>query len=112
MKDSLTAAIKDFYNWSGTEIGGDQYIKLGIDDMCLEWGGAFDFPGLWNFNNDHSFHRVGLSVDIDNTQDGDLRYKNGTLTRKGKKLREYMEKYGGQKYNLEKPIHFGFDNQN
>ncbi len=108
MKDSLSAALKDFYNWSGSEEGKYQYIKLGINDMCLQWGGAFDFPGLWNFNDKHSFHRVGLSVDIDNTADGDIRYEDGTLTDKGEQLKVFMEKYGGQKYNLEKPIHFGF----
>jgi hypothetical protein len=109
MKDSLSAAIKDFYEWSGTVEGGDQFIKLGVNDMCLEWGGAFDFPGLWNFNDKHSFHRVGLSVDIDNTADGDIRWQDGTLTWKGNRLKIFMEKYGGKKYDEKKSIHFGFD---
>ena len=110
MKDSLSAAIKDFYNWSGSEEGENEFIKLGINDMCLEWGGAFDFPGKWIFIKDHSFHRVGLSVDIDNYL-GYLRKADGTLTDKGEQLKVFMEKYGGQKYNKEKPIHFGFDGE-
>lgn len=112
MKDSLSAALSDFYNWSGSEEGGDQYIKLGVNDMSLPWGGLFDISGGWVIDfptkKSHSFHRVGLSVDIDNTQDGDIRYEDGTLTKKGKKLREYIEKYCGKKYPEQK-IHFGFN---
>jgi hypothetical protein len=111
MKDSLSAALKDFYDWSGTKKGGDQPIKLGINDMSLPWGGYFDLNA--NFDSDalkpsHSFHRVGLSVDINNTADGDIRYEDGTLTDKGKELRNIMKRYGGKKYP-ETPIHFGFN---
>jgi hypothetical protein len=112
MKDSLSAALNDFYDWSGSKEGKDQYIKLGVNDMSLTWGGLFDIDGDWNIDNpSHSFHRVGLSVDINNTGDGDIRYEDGTLTEKGKKLREYMKKYGGKKYPEEK-IHFGFNGGN
>jgi len=109
MKDSLSAALKDFYDWSGSEEGGDQYIKLGVNDMSLLWGGLFDISGNWNIDHpSHSFHRVGLSVDINNTADGDIRYEDGTLTGKGDRLRKFMLKYGGKKYP-ETQIHFGFN---
>ena len=66
MKDSLEVVLKKFYDWAESEEGEGKAIALGINDMSLQWGGAFDFPGLWNFNDEHSFHRIGLSVDIDN----------------------------------------------
>jgi hypothetical protein len=122
MKDSLSAALKDFYDWIGSEDGENNFIKLGINDMCLQWGGAFDFPGLWNFNDQHSFHRVGLSVDIDNMGlqifvenpnpiQRKIKATVPKLTPRGNKLEALMKKYNGIKYQ-EDQIHFGFDNQN
>jgi hypothetical protein len=107
-KDSLVKVLNKFHEWTKTKEGGGKAIIVGINDMCLEWGGVFDIFGDWNLNKKHSFHRVGLSVDIDN-KPGDLREKDGTLTEKGKKLKEFMEKCGAIKYE-EETIHFGFDN--
>lgn len=109
MKDSLEAVLKDFCMWTKTKAGGGKAVKLGINDMCLQWGGAFDIPGTWVFNDQHSFHRIGLSVDIDNNP-GYLRKDDTTLTDKGNRLVKIMLQYGGKKYK-ETPIHFGFDGE-
>ncbi|MEX1277269.1 MAG: hypothetical protein WEE20_15130, partial [Bacteroidota bacterium] len=106
--DSLVAAVIDFYSWSGSEENEGRFIVLAINDMTLRWGGVFDIDGTWNLNEKHSFHRVGLSVDI-NRDPGGLRLDNGTLTRTGRKLNHIMQKRGARKYP-EVRIHFGFDN--
>jgi hypothetical protein len=98
-KDSLTKALKAFYDWTASKKGGGKAIKLGINDMCLEWGGAFDIPGQWMFGSQHSFHRVGLSVDIDNS---------GMNTDQMDNLTKIMKAFGGEKYK-EPTIHYGFD---
>ena len=107
MKDSLVSALRQFYEWTESEEGGGTAIQIGINDMCLQWGGAFDIPGTWKFSDEHSFHRVGLSVDIDNWP-GDLRKSDGSLNDNGEQLKEIMDKRGGKKYK-EPTIHFGFD---
>ncbi|MGA3286723.1 MAG: hypothetical protein ABSD46_04790 [Bacteroidota bacterium] len=111
-KDSLETVLKDFYVWTKTKAGGGKAVKLGINDMCLELGGVFDIPGTWKFNDQHSFHRVGLSVDIDNV---DLKTysenEKPLLTDRGNKLVKIMTKYGGKIFD-EGPIHFGFEKGN
>ncbi len=114
MKDSLEAAIQEFYEWTLTEDGGKSAVELGINDMCLNWGGAFDFPGQWKFGSAHSFHRVGLSVDIDNAglkKTDPNNSKKKILTDRGLKLQKIMKTYGGYIYD-ENEIHFGFNNGN
>jgi hypothetical protein len=65
MGDSLFLAILDFYEWSRTPRGGGRAIQTSINDMSLVWGGLFDLGADWNIERpSHSFHRVGLSVDI------------------------------------------------
>ena len=113
MKDSLKEAIKKFYDWTRSDKGGGTAVKLGINDMSIEWGGAFDVPGTWIFNNQHSFHRIGLSVDIDNSglktvDPKDPRKERKVLSRRGEELKKLMEKYNGSMYD-EGPIHFGFN---
>ena len=66
--------------------------------------------GRWNLKGDHSFHRVGLSVDIERDPGG-LRRDDGVLTRSGERLKTIVETYGGKKYK-EENIHFGFDGGN
>jgi hypothetical protein len=106
-KDSLTSALRAFYEWSESEEGGGKPIKVGINDMSLESGGAFDIPGTWMVDVQHSFHRVGLSVDVDRSP-GEFRKEDGTLTKSGERLKTVMEARDGKKYP-EKQIHFGFD---
>jgi hypothetical protein len=102
-KDSLEAAIHEFYEWTLTVKGGEKAIKLGVNDMGLEWGGVFEYPGKWEFGVKHSFHRIGLSVDIDRSKMTDEQLD---------KLTEVMKSLGGIR-NSEKPqIHYGFDGGN
>jgi hypothetical protein len=114
MKDSLTRAFKRFYEWTSSEEGGGKGIQLGINDMSLEWGGVFDIFGNWNLNNEHSFHRVGLSVDIDNAglkEDDPKNPRERMLTRRGQEFERIMKGFGGKMYD-EGPIHFGFEKRN
>lgn len=108
--DSLSAALEDFYNWSKSELGGGNAIPLEVNDISLIWGGSYEFDGDWNLNSRHSFHRVGLSVDIDRNIiiDGEIK----TLTNEEvAQLTYYMERYGAVKYR-EPTIHYGFDGGN
>ena len=103
MADSMKAVLKAFHTWTSTKKGGGSAIKLGVNDMSLEWGGAFDFPGRWVFGTEHSFHRVGLSVDINNSamSSDQLQY-----------LTNLVENRRGTR-NPERPqIHYGFDGGN
>ena len=114
MKDSLTKALKRFYEWTESEEGGGKGIKLAINDMSLEWAGVFDIYGNWNLNKDHSFHRVGLSVDIDNAalkEDDPKNPKEKKLTRRGQGLERFVKDSGGKMYD-EGPIHFGYEKGN
>lgn len=105
--DSLESALRAFYNWSLDEEGGGVALVVQINDMSLEWGGVFDIWGKWDLIRQHSFHRVGLSVDI-NRNPGNLRNDDGSLTSKGRKLKDLIEARGGVKYP-EETIHYGFD---
>jgi len=100
MKDSLTAAVEDFYYWTKSE---GKALLIGVNDMSLEWGGAFDFPGTWSFNSEHSFHRIGLSVDIDGSN-----MTPGQLER----LTGFMDNYDGERNSEQPQIHFGFNEGN
>jgi hypothetical protein len=108
MRDSLIAVIREFYSWSETDEGGGAPIVLGINDISIKWGGVFDIHGDWNEDHDHAFHRVGFSVDI-NQSPGDLREDNGSLKDNGLKLNWLMELAGAMKYPEKESIHFGFE---
>jgi hypothetical protein len=97
---NLSGAIMDFYAWNKTysKKKNKAIIKLGINDMSLVGGGDFDIYGDWNLNSNHSFHRVGLSVDIN---------RSSMNTEELSKLTTIIETYVGEKYP-EKTIHFGF----
>lgn len=99
MRDSLTSALDAFFDWTGTPEGGGSAIRLGVNDMSLETGGSFDIQGRWNFNSSHSFHRVGLSVDID---------RSGMNSRQLDELTAIIANRGGVRYP-ERTIHYGFD---
>ena len=119
MKDSLEAVLKDFYDWAQSKNYDGIGVNLGINDMSLQWGGLFDISGDWIIDFpttlSHSFHRVGLSVDIDNaglkTIPPKGSDKDPELTGLGKDLVIIMKNRGGKIYN-EGPIHFGFDKGN
>jgi hypothetical protein len=110
-KDSLTKALKRFYEWSESPEGGGKAIKLAINDMSLQWGGVFDIYGKWNLNKEHSFHRVGLSIDIDNAglKEADPKNpKQKILTRRGQELERMIKDFGVSLYD-EGPIHYSFE---
>ncbi len=113
MKDSLEEALELFYDWSETSAGWGRPVTLGVNDMSLQTGGDFDFPGRWANTSRHEFHRVGLSVDIDNYQSS-LRTvdpnnpRHGIFTAKGAKLEKFMNDNGGFA-NPERQIYFAFD---
>ena len=114
MSDSLQLGLLKFYVWSGSSKGGGQYIVLGINDMSLQSGGIFDICGDWNTVSRHTFHRVGLSVDIDNSGlkefPDPVNQPNGVLTRRGRNLKTILESREiGGRMEVEPPIHFGFD---
>lgn len=114
VSDSLQLGLLKFYIWSGSSKGEGQYIVLGINDMSLQSGGVFDICGDWNTVRKHTFHRVGLSVDIDNTGlkifPDPVNQPNGVLTRRGRNLKTILESREiGARIEVEKPIHFGFD---
>ena len=96
----LASAIMDFYEWNieYSKLLNKTPIKLLINDMSLIWGGAFDIPGQWGLYSNHSFHRIGLSVDINRT--GMSNEELFTLT-------SFMKKQNGSKYP-ESTIHYGF----
>lgn len=111
MVDSLQLVLLDFYIWSGSEDVGGQYIVLKINDMSLEKGGSFDIRGDWNMRRCHVYHRIGLSVDINNT--GLKIPKPGNPTKRiwtprGRTLKDFMVDHSF--FNVEeRHIHFEFE---
>jgi len=101
MQDSLVAAIVDFYAWTGTPEGGGTSIVTLINDMSLIWGGAFEYEGDWNLSSQHSFHRVGLSVDINRGSMEGWHVDQLTVI--------IEERYGGSRHRERPRIHYGFD---
>ena len=103
MKDSLSAAIKDFHDFIRSDKGEGKDIKLGINDMSLELGGIFDLGGKWDLGGSHTFHRVGCSVDVDNAgvdlkENDPDNPKKKRLTDRGKQLEKSFQKFGGRMY--------------
>ncbi len=101
MGDSLFAGIVDFNFWSASKKGGGVPLKVSINDMSLPWGGAFDYKGTWNVINEHGFHRVGLSVDINH---------HGLSDEALFWLTTFMMTYGGIRNPERYEIHYGFFN--
>ncbi len=105
-KDSLGSAIRDFYEWSGTDSGGGISLKLRINDMSLKFGGLFDICSDWRAG--HFYHRTGNSVDISKSA---IRSDNDQLISLSRiqiiELERIMKRYSGKRYQ-EPSIHFGF----
>ena len=119
MQQNLGCSLSAFYVWASSKNGRGS-PTLHINDMSLLQGGVFDIDGHWDSSKKHSFHRVGLSVDIDNTglqtqaldkNKNPVFDKNGdpvyVLTPRGIRLKKIIADNGGEKYP-EGPIHFGF----
>jgi len=102
--DSIRLAIQQFYNWSLSEEGGGRAIVVSLNDMSLLFGGRFDISGTWDGRDSqqHLYHRIGTSVDV-----------NQTLTdTQVDKLTTFMERRGLLR-NQERPqIHYGSDRGN
>jgi hypothetical protein len=109
--DSLKKALRKFYTWASSTKGAGQAI-LGINDMGLEKGGVFDIQSDWNTTRCHAFHRVGRSVDIDNSnlrefwyQDEHGRNHYRFTEPRGVKLNELVGTHGGHHID-EGTVHF------
>jgi hypothetical protein len=101
--DSLELAIDDFYQWTLTRKGGSRAITISLNDLSLKFGGRFDISGRWDRRNsqEHLFHRVGTSVDVNPT------LSNAKLN----KLTEFMGRHNLER-NPERTIHYGFNGGN
>ena len=98
--DSLSAGTWGFYEWTKSQKAGGKGIKTSINDLSLPWGGLFDIDARWNIDDpSHSFHRVGLSVDVNG---------GGLDSNQVSHLTKFMKDNGGQRYR-EGPIHYGFN---
>ncbi|MFA3783608.1 hypothetical protein ABRY23_11155 [Melioribacteraceae bacterium 4301-Me] len=99
MRNNLVRVLNNFYDWSkkykNTELG----IVLAVNDMSLIWGGAYEYNGDWNVYSHHSFHRVGLSVDINRSGMNDFEINMLTIFMLKNKARRYPER---------PQIHYGF----
>jgi hypothetical protein len=105
--DSVQKAILFFFKWSGTTDGGGSYLKLGVNDMSLRYGGLFDICSNWR--TPHLSHRLGLGVDIDSSSA--TPFLGGTpvpLTHdQVDELTRIMRSFGGGRAN-ERSIHYEF----
>jgi hypothetical protein len=99
MKNRLIIVLNKFYNWSKVHRKSQQGIVLGINDMSLVTGGVFDIYGDWNVGNQHSFHRIGYSVDIDNS---------GMTEKELSTLKILMTEQTGIRFPEDPLIHFSF----
>lgn len=104
--DSLQAALVEFFKWSGSPDGGGQYLKLGVNDMSLIYGGLFDICSNSQFP--HRSHRLGLGTDIDRHA---TPFFGGTaVTLTGDQIDQltvFMDRHGGTRAN-EPSIHYEF----
>lgn len=109
--DVLIRVINEFYVWSiSSENPDSEAISLGINDISLITGGAFEYEGDWNTIRQHSFHRVGLSVDIDQRYPVDGIFVFLTQLQRDR-LTEIMRNYGAEPFD-EPTIHYGFNGEN
>jgi hypothetical protein len=111
MGDSLFFGILDFYDWSASaDETGDVPMIISLNDMSLPWGGLFDIDVDWQ--TPHNLHRIGHSVDINNT--GPFQTQNPddpndpNLTERGRRLQEYMNGHGGHRIPEENSVHYEF----
>ena len=117
MGDSLVYAICKFYDWSESKEGGRKPFVISINDISLPWGGVFDINDTWE--DPHQLHRIGHSVDINNTGPFQIqdpkrpKDKNARiLTKKGKELVKVMWDNGkGHKIPEPNSVHFEFDKE-
>jgi len=98
----LIIVLNKFNIWSKQYHNSQQGTVLGINDMSLVMGGVFDINGDWNVNSNHSFHRIGYSVDIDNS---------GMTATELYWLEIFMKSQTGKRFP-EPVIHFGFLGEN
>jgi hypothetical protein len=105
--EELQLAILDFFDWTATEEGGEEPLKLGVNDMSLEQGGLFDICADWLPG--HKYHRSGASVDIDRVAEKYESPGEFVLLQlyQAKKLTSIMESRRGKQYP-EPSIHYGF----
>ncbi len=68
---ALADIIIDYNEWDNeySRLLNRQSQKVHINDMSLIFGGDFDYPAGWDLEKKHQFHRVGFSVDVDQTLD-------------------------------------------
>jgi hypothetical protein len=117
MGDDLLLAIYDFNFWSASKEGGGVPMIVSLNDMSLPWGGIFDIDVDWQ--TPHILHRIGHSVDINNTgpfqvQDPDNPEDTTARvpTEKGRKLQKYMNDHGeGRQIPEPNSVHFEFDKE-
>ena len=117
--DSLQAALLDFFIWSGSSEGFNHYLKLYLNDMSLERGGVFDICSNWDVNSLHSFHRVGASVDVNQTAiefEGTATFNLNSEMVLGRTLVDWltdiMRNRHGIRFMGEEQIHYGFGGGN
>jgi len=108
--NSIVNALNDFYDWSLSDENGGVAIRLGINDTSLPLGGSYDFEGDWNLNSRHSFHRVGLSVDIDRRFSVNQIFQELTQNQRDQ-LTRIMRSFGGIEFD-EPTTHYGFGGAN
>jgi len=108
--DNIINALNEFYKWSISAENDGVAIRLGINDMSLPNGGAYDFHGNWNLNFNHSFHRIGLSVDIDQQFPVNQIFQELTENQR-EELTRIMAQFGGNEFD-EPTIHYGFGGAN
>jgi hypothetical protein len=102
--DSIRLAIRQFYNWSVSEEGGGRAVVVSLNDMSLLFGGRFDISGRWDGRNSqqHLYHRVGKSIDV-----------NQTLSSAQLRQLTFFMRRRGLLRNAERPqIHYGSDGGN
>jgi len=111
VKDSLSAALDQFYMYEVDPTGGKQNETVQVNDMSLQWGGRFDILGLWGetvADTSHKTHRVGLSTDLNRlTVEGDTLKIDTSFTALGVVLRDIMFKKSFDSFP-EKQIHFEY----
>jgi hypothetical protein len=103
--DGLQLSILNFFKWSGTSDGGGQYLKLGVNDMSLIYGGLFDICSNWRPG--HVSHRVGNDVDFNTTA---VPFGGGNAVALSRdqidQLTEFVQDNGGRFIHR---IHYRFD---
>ncbi len=99
MSQYMLKALDEFYEWSKTYRSDGSWTVLDINDMSLIWGGSYEYNADWNVYRKHSFHRVGLSVDINRSVMSDQELK---------KLTEIISKNYGRRDPERPQIHYGF----